>query len=114
MLQPEVNSITYIFRSVIRVGQAYFYWQEVTCAIACEVTCLWSEVLVTVRMAEPQHVKTTLTCSIGQCVSEVSSGSFRLRVSVGSIRHSWNFIKSANFGFGDAKKRKTTNFRKHT
>lgn len=42
---------------------------------------LWSEALVTVRMAEPQHMKATLTCSIGEHVSEVSSGSFRMGVS---------------------------------
>lgn len=66
-----------------------------------------------VRITEPQHMETTLTGSIGEHVSEEPFGSFRLRVSV-SPRHSWNFIKCAYFGFGNAKKRKTTNFRKCT
>lgn len=112
----RVNSMTYIFRSIlpwVKLWISYFYWQEATCASGCKVTCLWSEALVTVRMAEPQHMKTTLTRSIGERVSEVSSGSFRLRVSAGP-RHSWNFIKCAYFGFGNTKKRKTINFRKHT
>lgn len=55
------------------------------------MACLWSEALVTVRTAEPRHMKTTLTCSIGEHVSEVSSGSFRMGLSVSS-RHSQNFI----------------------
>lgn len=62
--------------SLISIGM------KVTCARACEVTFLWSEALVTVKMAEPQHMETTLTRSIGERVSEMSSRSYRLRVSI--------------------------------
>lgn len=114
--KPEVNPVIYIFRSILlwaKLWISYFYRQQVTCTGACKVMCLWSDELVTVRWAEPKHLRTMLTYSIDKHVSELSSGSFSLRVSAWS-KHSWNFIKCAYFTFSNAKKMKTTHFRKHT
>lgn len=114
--KPQVNAITCTFRSILpwaKMWPAYFYWQKLTCASTCERMCMWNESLVMIRMTEPQHMKITLTGSIHEHVSEVSSRSLRLRMS-GWSNHYWKFIKCDCSGFGNARKRKLSNIRKDT
>lgn len=116
MPKPQVNAITYTFRSILpwaKICPTYFYWQKLTCASACERMCMWNELLVMIRMAEPQHMKITLTGSIHEHVSEVSLRRLRLRMSSWSSQ-SWKFIKCDCSSFGNARKRKSVNIRKHT